>query len=346
MKKLENYPPAYISYTPYGKDVENILNIKSIAPNFFEIKDWKIKENINKIEKGIIPLHKYQANNKVDLINILRKEGNLYLTHTNILDIIRNNNIPYMNYQNLQKILKSLDQKTSNKIEIFDNLENSFLHCLCLSKENINFVMVNEGDYYILYSNGELKENHPDPETYMPKQESDYGFENKIIYHLFKEKPENIINKQIPFAVKDKIKSIDYFNMLDNYIIENNNPKFDIILGGHLYTRKEKILNKFIDVEITYTSTNLVKIYVTYNRKIKSLTNNFYLPKDLEDSMISCIKLLWSNGYLLTDYGYNYYVQYGKILTKSIYSPWWLQSSNKNEIKNLIKFINQLKDDN
>ena len=66
----------------------------------------------------------------------------------------------------------------------------------------------------------------------------------------------------------------------------------------------------------------------------------------MEDSIVSCIKLLWSSGYLLNDYGYNYYIKYNKILSKSICAPWWLQASNMSEIKSLIKFINQLKDAN
>ena len=121
---------------------------------------------------------------------------------------------------------------------------------------------------------------------------------------------------------------------------------FEILLSTHPYTRKEKILNRFVDVDIDYTSTNIVEIYVTYNKKEILLVKDFYLPKDMEDSMVSCIKLLWSSGYLLNDYGYNYYIKYNKILSKSICSPWWIQSSNKKEIKSLIKFINQLKDAN
>ena len=345
IEKIRNLSP-HIYHTTCAEEVEKILHLKSIAPEFFEVKDWKVKENIHKIEKGIIPVYQHQSDNKVDLLNVLKTEGNLHLVHTDIADVIRNNNIPYMDYKDLQNVLKKLDQKKSNKVNIFNDLENAFIHCLCLSKEKINFIMVNENDHYIVFSNDSLKQNHPEPEKYLPKQEGDYSFENKIIYHLFKEKPENITNKQVPFVVEDKVKSIDYFNTLDNYIIENNNPAFDIILSSHPHTRKEKILNKFIDVEVTYTSTNLVEIYIIYSNKTILLIRDFYLPKELEDSMISCIKLLWSSGYLLNDYGYNYYIKYGKILTKSIYSPWWLQSSNYQEIKNLIKFINQLKDAN
>ena len=336
----------YIHHSNCAEEVEKILHLKTIAPEFFEIKDWKMKENVQNIEKGIIPVYRSNSNDKLDLLNAIRNEGNLHLTHTDISNLIRNNDIPYMDYKDLQNVLKKLDQKKTHSVNIFDSLESAFLHCLCLSKEKIKFIMCNEDKHYIIFSECELKQNHPNPESYMPLQEEEYSFENKIIYHLFKEKPENIINKQVPFVVDNKVKSIDYFNMLNNYIVENNNPDFDIILAAHPHTRKEKILNKFINIEITYTSTNLAEIYVIYNRKSILLVKNFYLPKEMEDLFKPSIRLLWNNGYLLNDYGYNYYVKHGKILTKTIYAPWWLQSTNNKELKNLIKFINQLKDVN
>ena len=332
-----------IYHTLSGSEVEKVLGLEKIEPNFFEVKDWKTKENIQKIEKGIMPTYSHTNHNKINLLQTLRSHGNLYLSDTDIVDIIRNNNLPYMNYQDLKNMLQIIHQDhQKNDIQIFDNLPQAFMHGLCLSKEKTNFILLNEGNHYLCYSSNKLKNNHENPESYLPTQKEDYSLENRIIHHLFKEKPENIVDKQVPFEGK----SIDYFNTLNNYIIENNNPDFEILLSTHPYTRKEKILNRFIDVNVDYTSTNIVEIYVTYNKKEILLVKDFYLPKDMEDSIVSCIKLLWSSGYLLNDYGYNYYIKYNKILSKSICAPWWLQASNMSEIKSLIKFINQLKDAN
>lgn len=361
----------YIGWTSFSKpivisDIEYnnlISDFKNLNFSLKEKEDYKrpsLLYELNKLSKtqqlescdlrnihnNKLLKHKTINIHKTELVKYLKNNKKIYLSDTNYKDLIFNDHLPYLDYDDLKQDLKILYQdekfekiRKCEKKLIFDQLSKAIGYAKKLSENKINFILlVVEKNLYIIYH----------PETEIDTKEETTEDYKEIIEILFGEELENIINKKLSLCNEnEKARDFDFVNGLDNYIIDNINCDYKISLNGHKNNRckNTKIDNKDIDFDIVFQYKQLCQIIIKYkNREIK-LKEDFYLPGNENnlDRMANSLNLLWVNGHLMSDYDYNFYMKYDKILFNDIRLPKWFNCKDNKELNNLFKFIEQLK---
>ena len=330
-------------------DNKNIIFYIQNPYNFYYNIEVK-KENVKSVKSSLISYHSPIGINEMQLLAFLRTSSHIHLSHTDIVDVILNKKVPYYNKKKYQLSLKKLysivDYKKHKKCE---------KKILPTLKECIDFVSAIKGYYIILPVTDDIFIIYHEKES----DKKDEGKENNIPIHkipqlLYDEKAENIIHKKLPLFKENGVpQNIDFIHTLDNHIIDNINNEKKLKLNSFCH-KKEKKFHLFnidfihkdnniylveYDNDINYRDEILLLSGIKFSISLKSegifnITNKY---DDIQKKkFLFCIKKLWSYGYLLDDFGYNYYLEEMKILKEHIRIPGWLKENN---IDDLIVYI-------
>jgi len=310
-----------------------------------EICDLKNITNNKLLKHKLINIH------KVELVKYLKENKKIYLSDTDYKNLIINDHLPYLDYEDLKQDLKILYKDKSfdtarigEKKVVFDQLTNAISYAKVLTNNKIKFVLlVIDKNLFLIY--------HQDNKNSMVDYEMKEENYKEIIEFLFGDEMENIINKKLPLCdEKGNARNFNFINGLDNYIIDNINQENKITLNGHTNTRNNdiKINNNDIDFDVIYQYKKSCQIIIIYKDKQIKIKEDFYMPnsEDNLDKLALSLNLLWVGGHLMSDYDYNFYIKHKKILFNDIRLPEWFNCVNKKELKHLFSFVSNLQTTN
>ena len=351
-KKFDKSNFFLICVKPKFLDFQNFENLdknKEIKKLFNNNNNIELSD-IKNIKNNKLLKHKLLNIHKTELVKYLKENKKIYLLDTNYKDLIINNQLPYLDYDDLKQDLKFLYKdenfekaREGEKKIVFDKLIKAVTYAKELSDKKINFVLlVIDKNLFLIY--------HPDTDEDIDIVDvEDKKGENykEIIEFLFGDEMENIIHKKLPLTDEENnVRNFDFINGLDNYIIDNINPEHKISLNGHTNTRNKniKVSNNEIDFDIVYQYKNLCQILIKHKDKEIKLKEDFYMPEGETnlDKMANSLNLLWIGGHLMSDYDYNYYAKYDIILFNDIRLPKWFRSGDNEDMDKLFRFIEQL----
>ena len=376
IKDLINKFQLPLKYSSRKKEVKDILELKSINipivnfvkhsvddiiseikkpgdSNFFITDKYKQIENI---EKRKLPTYKLHREDKFKLFDIMKNKDNLLINDTQLDNILRNDEILFSSYKELKVDLEKFYSKNKQDyhVKIFKTLKDSFCFLIQLNDKKIRSFIIQENNEFLVYYNEILEiESSKDfckeflanklKEKNKYKDIDNFTLEEMIITYLFDRLPSDIDNKE--FKLVDgygEPYSIEDINKLNNYIINNCNDNYEILLDNCCsLNRKDKNINIIVDIELKFYTNNIISICIILDKKNYCIADNFYIVEKELDKFNYYMNLMWKKGYFLNDYGYNYYLNFGSIPEDTVITPWWFKSNNIYEFRELLKFISQ-----
>ena len=306
-KKFDKSNFFLICVKPKFLDFQNFENLdknKEIKKLFNNNNNIELSD-IKNIKNNKLLKHKLLNIHKTELVKYLKENKKIYLLDTNYKDLIINNQLPYLDYDDLKQDLKFLYKdenfekaREGEKKIVFDKLIKAVTYAKELSDKKINFVLlVIDKNLFLIY--------HPDTD------------EDIDVVDVEDKKGENYINPE------HKISLNGHTNTRNKNI---------------------KVSNNEIDFDIVYQYKNMCQILIKHKDKEIKLKEDFYMPEGETnlDKMANSLNLLWIGGHLMSDYDYNYYAKYDIILFNDIRLPKWFRSGDNEDMDKLFRFIEQL----
>lgn len=274
----------------------------------------------------------------------LESENPLY-TPINLEKMISSGKFKFSDKENLMEILKNSPSDGKVKVVVTKDEKKIADMAKNLKIQKTNYLIGEKNGVYEIFYSGEefpndlenidliIKQNclnHQDLTSLSPVEKLDIFVHSGYGFKLDKENLD-FVN---PYTEEVFPRSIIY---------DTGTQSKGIGAGG-----KDFHKNIFVDVPVEISIENIDNDRVAVNLKLEEKDKTIAEEMFLDDFPVEkknlqlCFEKVWRKGHLLNDFGLAKFKHHGEIDLDCVCLPWWIQGKNKNQTKNLIKFISLL----